>query len=223
MAAPRTRRGLASGWGSVRMSTTPTVVSRIGTSTTDEPITVRRAVSIQAPTGPAAPNHVLAAITTATPSNASAMPSRRWPGSRSRARPTERAVLPAPLATISQPARAARPIADPAVLIGDGERRGAGFRRGAGRAGRLVPREPVFDLVERAPERAAVLLAMAASLVALTPISPSATLVTSRYQSISKADHGVRFAHERHPCGRRNADVQQDLVQLSTPSSRSRH
>ncbi len=108
-----------------------------------------------APTGRAASNHELAAITTAMPSSASAMPSRRWPGSRSRARPTERAVDPAPLASISQPARTPAP--DGRCLrtrspTGCGV--AAGLRRGAeGRAGRDPPREPAFDLLERAPDR----------------------------------------------------------------------
>ena len=57
------------------------------------------------------------------------------------------------------------------------------MRRGAeGRAGRDPPREPAFDLLERAPERAAVLLGMFPSLVAQTPYSPSATRVTERSQ-----------------------------------------
>src|SRR5689334_18295948 len=99
------------------------------------------------------------------------------------ARPTDRAVDPAPLASINQPARTPRPTVAPADEIREGLRRGAGFRRGAdGRAGREPPREPPFDLVERVPERAAVLLAMAASLVAFAPSSPSATWVTDSYR-----------------------------------------
>ncbi len=41
-------------------------------------------------------------------------------------------------------------------------------------------REAAFDLLVRAPERAAVLLAMSARLVASPPSAPSATLVTAR-------------------------------------------
>ncbi|WP_437436163.1 hypothetical protein [Mycobacterium avium] len=57
---------------------------------------VRSAVSTQAPTGPAAWNHELAATTTEKPSSSSAMPSRRCPGSMSRARPIDRAAPPVP-------------------------------------------------------------------------------------------------------------------------------
>ncbi|BBY79028.1 hypothetical protein MPUL_01860 [Mycolicibacterium pulveris] len=57
-------------------------------------------------------------------------------------------------------------------------RRDAGLRRGADRD---PLREPVFDMVERVPERAAVLLAMPASLVAIVPDTTSATLVTKGY------------------------------------------
>ena len=54
-----------------------------------------------------------------------------------------------------------------------------------GRSGRLLrgaeacaaDREPAFDLLVLAPERAAVLLGMGASLIAITPSAPSATLV----------------------------------------------
>jgi hypothetical protein len=61
------------------------------------------------------------------------------------------------LASISQLARAPLPIAEPAEATGEELRFGAGFRRGA--AGR-VERARGFELLERAPERAAVLLAM---------------------------------------------------------------
>ena len=77
MAAPRISRGRASGCGSVRIRTTAMATSRIGTSTTAEPMTTRTTVSIQPPTGRAASNHELAASTTAMPSRPSAMPSRR--------------------------------------------------------------------------------------------------------------------------------------------------
>jgi hypothetical protein len=63
--------------------------------------------------------------------------------------------------------------------MGDGLRR-VGLRRGAD--GREPPRELVFDLLERVPDLAAVLLAMSASLVANAPYSPSATLVTETYR-----------------------------------------
>jgi hypothetical protein len=96
-------------------------------------------------------------------------------------------VDPAPLATINQPARTPRPTAAPADVMADGLRRRAGLRRGAeGRDGRDAPREPAFDLVERVPDRAAVLLAMVPSLVAQTPYSPSATRVTERSQFVPK-------------------------------------
>ena len=179
IAAPRISRGRASGSGSVRISTTAIAASTMGTRTTADPISTRRNVSIHWPTGRAASNQELAAITTAMPSSASAMPSRRWPGSRSRARPTDRAVDPAPLASINQPARTPRPTVAPADEMADGLRRRAGLRRGAkGRAGRDPPREPAFDLLERAPDRPAVLLGMFPSLVAQAPYSPSATRVT---------------------------------------------
>ena len=177
--APRMSRGRASGSGSVRISTTAIATSATGNSTTEDPMSTRRKVSIDWPTGRAASNHEPAAITTATPNSASAMPSRRWPGSMSRALPTERAVDPAPLASIIQPARAPRPTVTPAAATREVLRRRAGFRRGAdGRAGRDPVREPVFDLLVRAPDRETVLLAMAVSLVADAPYSPSATRVT---------------------------------------------
>src|SRR4029077_7030979 len=141
------------------ISTTAIPASTMGTSTTADPISTRRSVSIHWPTGRAASNQEPAAITTAMPSSASAMPSRRWPGSRSRARPTDRAVDPAPLASINQPARTPRPTVAPADEMADGLWRRADLRRSAeGRAGRDPPREPAFDLLERAPDRAAVLL-----------------------------------------------------------------
>ena len=140
IAAPRISRGRASGSGSVRISTTAIAMSAIGSSRTAEPISTRRKSSIHPPTGRAASNHELATTTTAMPSSASAIPSRRWPGSMSRARPTERAVDPAPLASINQPARAPRPMASPAAGMREALRRLAGFRRGAGRAGGIRPR-----------------------------------------------------------------------------------
>jgi hypothetical protein len=57
-------------------------------------------------------------------------------------------------------------MAAPADETGDGPRRGAGFRRGVAR---VAVRELAFDLVERVPERAAVLLAIPVSLVAQAP------------------------------------------------------
>jgi hypothetical protein len=84
------------------------------------------------------------------------------------------------LASISQPARTPRPTVVPADEIGEGFRRGAGFFRGAVRA---LAREPVFDLLERLPDRAAVLLGMSIRLVATAPETPSATRVTETYQS----------------------------------------
>ncbi len=49
----------------------------------------------------------------------------------------------------------------------------------ADRALRDAPREVAFDLLVRVPERATVLLDITASLVAITPSTPSATLVTA--------------------------------------------
>ncbi|BBY60168.1 hypothetical protein MSAR_33040 [Mycolicibacterium sarraceniae] len=80
------------------------------------------------------------------------------------------------MANISQVARAARPEATAAVATGEEVRFLAGLRRAAGFAGRDVP----FDLVVRALERAAVLFAMRASLVAITPSAPPTTPVTLR-------------------------------------------
>ncbi len=160
IAAPRISRGRASGLGSVRIRTTAIATSASGNTRTADPISTRRKLSIHPPTGRAASNHELATTMTAMPSNARAMPSRRWPASMSRARPTERAVDPAPLASINQPARAPRPIASPVAGMREALRRLAGLRRGAGLAARDPDREPAFDLLERAPERAAVLLGM---------------------------------------------------------------
>src|SRR4029079_17506717 len=99
------------------------------------------------------------------------------------ARPTDLAVDPAPLASINQPARTPRPTVAPADEIADGLRRRGGLRRGAkGRAGRDLPREPAFDLLEREPDRAAVLLGIPPSRVAQAPYPPSATRVTERSQ-----------------------------------------
>ena len=47
-------------------------------------------------------------------------------------------------------------MANPVAGMRDGLARLAGFRRGAGRDEREPDREPAFDLLERAPERAAV-------------------------------------------------------------------
>jgi hypothetical protein len=66
-------------------------------------------------------------------------------------------VEPAPFASISQLARAPLPIADPAEATGEELRFGAGLRRGAAER---VERARGFELLERAPERATVLLAM---------------------------------------------------------------
>ncbi|BBZ17227.1 hypothetical protein MGAD_15620 [Mycolicibacterium gadium] len=57
------------------------------------------------------------------------------------------------MASISHPARTPRPTVAPAADTGDGPRRGVGLRFWAVRA-------PDFDLLERLPERAAVLLGM---------------------------------------------------------------
>ncbi|GAB2999684.1 hypothetical protein MBOU_18870 [Mycobacterium bourgelatii] len=52
------------------------------------------------------------------------------------------------------------------------------FRGALGRPFRLEARGVAFDLLVRLAERAAVLLAMPASLVPKTPSAPTATLVT---------------------------------------------
>ena len=181
---PSTSRGRVSGCGSVRIRTTATAAMSSGSRTTAPPTSVRSTESIQAPTGRAASNQDAAAITTASASKPSASPSRRWPGSMSRARPTERAVDPAPRATTSQVARAARPPAAAAVANGDGPFLTGGLRRGgAGLLGWEVrdvraARAGGCDLVVRAPERAAVLFAMRARLIAVVPLAPSDTGVT---------------------------------------------
>nr|BBX77672.1 hypothetical protein MFLOJ_14590 [Mycobacterium florentinum] len=92
----------------------------------------------------------------------------------SRARPIDRAAPPVPRAAISQVARIARPPVMPAATSRDRWRRLARLlaflRAGAGRALRdPLDREVAFDLLVRVPERAAVLLAMGSSLVALAP------------------------------------------------------
>ena len=117
--APRTSRGLASGFGSVRISSTATAAVTTGSTTTAEPMKIRNTESIHAPTGRAASNQELAAMTTASARKASASPSRRWPGSMSRARPTDRAVPPVPLASISHVARTARPQVSPALATNE--------------------------------------------------------------------------------------------------------
>ena len=165
IAAPSTSRGRASGFGSVRINSTATAAVTTGSATTAEPMKMRTTESTHAPTGRAASNQELAAMTTARPSSARAIPSRRWPGSISRARPTDRAVLPVPLASISHVARTARPHASPALVTSEWLRRLAG-RRGAlaglraGLRRGCADREEPFDLLVRAPERATVLLAM---------------------------------------------------------------
>ena len=140
---------------------------------------MRSSVSTHCPTGRAALNQLLATITTAMPSSANAIPSRRWRGSISPARPTERAAPPAPLATISHAVCTPRPIASAPAVSGAellDLRRLAGFLRAAGRE---PLRELAFDLVVRLPERAAVLLGMSPSLVACTSFAPFATLATA--------------------------------------------
>ena len=119
IAAPRTSRGRASGLGSVRINSTAIAAVTNGSTTTAEPMKIRSTESTHAPTGRAASNQELAATTTASPSKARAIPSRRCPGSMSRARPTDRAVLPVPLATISHVARTARPQVRPALVTSE--------------------------------------------------------------------------------------------------------
>jgi hypothetical protein len=138
-------------------------------------------------------NHELAAMITATPSSANAIPSRRCPGSMWRAWPIDRAALPVPLAATIQLARAARPQARPVITSKDWLRRLAGrLTRLTGLLGRFLgargdaldrplaapAREVAPGLLVRVPERAVVLLAMPASVVASTTSAPPATLVT---------------------------------------------
>ena len=140
IAAPRISRGRASGSGSVRIRTTAIAMSASGNSRTADPISTRRKSSIHPPTGRAASNHELATTTTAMPSSASAIPSRRWPGSMSRARP-DRTGRRSGAPGQHQPAGAGAPA--------DGQpgrrrcasalRRLAGFRRGGGPARRGSP------------------------------------------------------------------------------------
>ena len=128
IAAPRTSRGLASGFGSVRINSTRNAGGdqwqQHHRRADEDAITE----STQAPTGRAASNQELAAMITATPSKPSAMPSRRWPGSISRARPTDRAVLPVPLGQ-HQPRRAhGAPTGESGVVTNEWLRRRAGLR-----------------------------------------------------------------------------------------------
>ena len=74
---PSTTRGRESGSGSDRINAAATANATIGSNTTAEPISVRSRESTHCPTGRAASNQLLAAIRTATPSSASAIPSRR--------------------------------------------------------------------------------------------------------------------------------------------------
>ena len=183
IAAPRISRGRASGSGSVRISTTAIAISAMrqqqrrptrsasagSRRSSRRPDGRRRTTSWRRsrPRCPAAPAR-----------------SRRGGdrASMSRARPTERAV-DAGAPGEHQPAGAGTAADGQPGRRGwrDGLRRLAGFRRGAGRG---PDREPAFDLLERAPERAAVLLGMAASLVATAPYSPSATRVTIRSRNL---------------------------------------
>jgi hypothetical protein len=86
------------------------------------------------------------------------MPSRRWPGR----------VVPDRLTGGGPgPSRNQRPTPRPTAAPVDVRQTGCGVGPGSeGRDGRDAPREPAFDLVERVPDRAAVLLAMVPSLVA---------------------------------------------------------
>ncbi|ORW34193.1 hypothetical protein AWB91_01135 [Mycobacterium paraense] len=95
----------------------------------------------------------------------------------------DRAAPPTPRAATSQVARTARPQVSPEATSSDWLRRLAGllgFLRGAGRGFRAPPaRDVAFDLLVRAPERAAVLLGMRARVVANTSSTPPATRVTA--------------------------------------------
>ena len=115
---------------------------------------------------------------------------------RARCRGPARSTAPrrrCPCAAISQVARMARPQVSPAATSSDRLRRLAGLlallRDAAGRALRDPPaREVAFDLLVRVPERAAVLLAMTASLVANTSSAPPATLVTAAQREMSRTE-----------------------------------
>ena len=188
---------------------------------------VRNSASTHAPTGRAASNHELAATTTERPSRTSAIPSRRCPGSMSRARPIERAAPPVPLGRPSaRSARMARPQVSPAATSSDWLRRLAGLldplagRRWSRGFGTRPAREVAFDLLVRVPERAAVLLAMRASVVAITSSTPPATLVTGRSPrrvggpSVSRVTTGDKSCRHRTA-----AETPQEA--LACPSSSS--
>src|SRR5574337_1219490 len=110
-----------------------------------------------------------------------------------RARPKDRAVPPKPLATISHDARATRPQARPAAANPECWRF-TGLRRclGAcpGSAGRELSRDRVrelaSDLLVRPPDRATVLLGIAASLVSITSSRPPATLITAPSEHLGR-------------------------------------
>src|SRR6201996_6401414 len=226
--APRISRGRASGLGSVRISVTATAAVTIGRARTPAPMKVRNSVSTHAPTGRAASNHELAATTTERASNSSAIPSRRCLGSMSRARPIDRAAPPVPLAAISQAARTRPPQVTPAAPSNDRLRRWAGLGAGPARPRRAPPRglalelalklafDLALDLLVRVPERAAVLLAMPARVVAPASPTPPATLVTASWmdhmtgrppECVSRVDAGDldNRSRARHPprCPRR--------------------
>ena len=109
------------------------------------PITVRSISSIQAPTGRPRRTSELAATTTATPSSARAIPSRRWPIDVG-ARPTDRAVPRTPRGDHQPGCRAARPARHRRGHQGRivGWRAGAASSWSALRAG---CREPARDLL----------------------------------------------------------------------------
>ena len=152
---------------------------------------VRSTVSTHAPTGRAASNHELAATTTARPSSTSAIPSRRCPG-LDVAGPPDRPRRAAGALGRHHPGRAHGPAAGRArqrpATTGCAAwrawlaawRAGPVARRAGGLRGSRTSADPevAFDLLVRVPERAAVLLAMTASLVATTSSAPPATLVT---------------------------------------------
>ncbi|BBY00091.1 hypothetical protein MSEO_05900 [Mycobacterium seoulense] len=116
----------------------------------------------------------------------------------SRARPIDRAAPPVLRAAISQVARRARPPVSPAATSSEWLRRLAGLPgRLRGAAGRARPdplREGAFDLLVLALERAAVLLAMTARVVASTSSTPPATLVTVWVVSHLAAWRGCRVS-----------------------------
>src|SRR5690606_521439 len=93
--------------------------------------------------------------------------------------------------------------------------------------GRAPPRDLAFDLLLRAPDRVAVLLAMIASLVANTPLAPSATPVTSQGgppggppRSVQSPVVPITSCQEFAPCLLSSSPRSPPSRSRSTPSGR---